>query len=141
MKCNKCFVEKSNNQFNVNKRNKCGLQHYCKECEYKICRANRLKRKAQGDTYDEKYRINYRLSWGAGVYLITNLITKDTYVGQSSALRDRFNLHVSHGKNLKDTDVWKWEILEQLSPNTKILLERENYWINKIKPTLNINKN
>jgi predicted GIY-YIG superfamily endonuclease len=135
MKCNKCHQEKPLTEYNVNKRNKCGLQHYCKTCDYSITRKNRHKYKE----YDKNYREQYNSLLGAGIYKLTNIINGDTYIGKSMGLKSRFQWHFSKngGKNKNE---WKVEVLEMCEPHNKTLLEKELFWIQKEKPTLNNHK-
>ena len=76
------------------------------------------------------------------IYLITNIINKKRYVGQTKkAAEDRFNclMNIEHGNNnprlCKDiteygTSVFDLDILEFCNQNQ--LDERERYWIDKL---------
>ena len=82
----------------------------------------------------------------AGVYKITNTITGEFYIGSSKDIKLRWADHkcVSHwraqpnSKLYKDMtefglDNFKFEVLEE----TADLKEREQYWIEQLKPTYN----
>lgn len=83
-----------------------------------------------------------------GIYMITNLVTGDNYVGQSKDVQYRWWLHKSSrtntkrittiGKAIKEYGVenFKLEVLEKCSFEN--LDERERYYISKLKPTYNI---
>ena len=43
--CNKCKTEKELSEFSKDKRNKCGLQFYCKSCRNKYTKDNKEKLK------------------------------------------------------------------------------------------------
>lgn len=82
-----------------------------------------------------------------GVYKITNLYTGDCYIGQSIHVEERWAEHFckSYGamhnpKFQKDIEAlgkggFSFEILEECQPEA--LVERETYWIDRLKPTYN----
>lgn len=79
-----------------------------------------------------------------GIYKITNLITGDCYIGQSRNLKKRINNHHQkgiHSKLFEDHikeygwESFETEILEEC--DTEVLLEREAYYIELLKPTYN----
>lgn len=82
----------------------------------------------------------------AGVYRITNIITGDFYIGSSCNIKQRWANHKSpsqwkhqpNSKLYKDMsqyglDNFIFEILEE----TSSLKEREQYWIERLKPSYN----
>lgn len=81
-----------------------------------------------------------------GIYIITNLITGKTYIGQSIDIQRRFHEHrcISHESNrhLKyalakyGKENFKYEVLEECKEDK--LDERERYYIEKLKPEYNI---
>lgn len=81
-----------------------------------------------------------------GIYIITNLITGKTYIGQSIDIQRRFHEHrcISHESNrhLKyalakyGKENFKYEVLEECKEDE--LDERERYYIEKLKPEYNI---
>lgn len=86
----------------------------------------------------------------SGIYLITCLVTKDTYVGKSKNLNQRW---CQHRKSLKDgchenphlqelytqhgAKNFTMELLE-LVPNIEELETKEVYWTEQKRPTLNV---
>ena len=83
----------------------------------------------------------------SGVYKITNTITGEFYIGSSKDIKHRWNWHKSsavhhkypNSKMFKDMDEYgkdkfNFEIIEE----TTILREREQYWIDELKPTYNV---
>ena len=81
----------------------------------------------------------YEESWGSGVYLVT-CKQGNTYVGYSNRLRARKCQHFSK-KIRPDSCIAgiytavKFTILEVTKDKSK-----EDYWIKKLKPTLNTRK-
>lgn len=82
----------------------------------------------------------------SGVYKITNNITGDFYIGSSKNIKHRWAQHkcLSVWKNLPNSklykamaefglDNFKFEVLEE----TDTIKEREQYWIEQLKPTYN----
>ena len=82
----------------------------------------------------------------SGVYKITNIITGDFYIGSSSNIKQRWSSHrkpsaqkhLPNSKLYKDMsqyglDNFKFEVLEE----TADLKEREQYWIEQLKPSYN----
>ena len=82
----------------------------------------------------------------SGVYKITNIITGDFYIGSSCNIKQRWSSHRNpaaqkrqpNSKLYKDMaefglDNFKFEVLEE----TADLKEREQYWIEKLKPSYN----
>ena len=82
----------------------------------------------------------------SGVYKITNNITGDFYIGSSCNIKQRWashrkpsaQKHLPNSKLYKDMaefglDNFKFEVLEE----TPSLKEREQYWIEQLKPSYN----
>ena len=77
-----------------------------------------------------------------GIYKITNLITKEVYIGQSVNISDRFKQHIKCGlgidasatnklyNNMQEYGVWNFtfELLQKCSRDK--LNEKERFWIN-----------
>lgn len=112
----------------------------------------------------------YRLKL-SGIYLITNKITNNYYLGMSVDLTNRFGAHYSDLKlqkhssinlqkefNLYGIECFKFEILEVISKTEfkivhkvkgktfdnefrKLLLNREKYWMGKYSKTFALNQN
>ena len=98
-----------------------------------------------------KYNLNEKngkyLKGLSGVYKIINLKSDDFYIGSSIDLQDRysswrkeFNLkrykHLNWLYNNKLED-FEFEVIELLPPIKDKLWEREQYWVDNLKPTLN----
>ena len=84
----------------------------------------------------------------AGVYKITNIITGDFYIGSSKDIKRRWTSHkcLSMWKRYSNLRLYKdmakygldnfiFEVLEE----TDSLKEREQYWIEQLKPSYNNN--
>ena len=85
----------------------------------------------------------------SGVYKITNKITGDFYIGSSNNIKKRWYSHKCHStwkrqpssKLYRDMtqyglDNFLFEIIEE----TNNIHEREQYWIDKLKPSYNSNR-
>lgn len=86
----------------------------------------------------------------SGVYLVTCLANGRQYVGSSCNIKRRWNEHKTllkngHHYNKHWQNAWskygagqfQWSILEIVPPQSKPLTEREQYWIDVLKPELN----
>jgi len=86
----------------------------------------------------------------SGIYMITTNINEKFYIGSALNLNDRFNRHSNLLKRNKHQNVhlqniWNkykncqlnFYILEKCSDI--LLIEREQFWIDNLKPLLNIN--
>ena len=100
-----------------------------------------------------KYFLIQRLfvSMKSGIYLIRSLINGKFYIGSSINVYKRRNRHYSELKNGKHKnrilqaiynkhglDNLQFEVVE-LVENKKLLIEKEQYYINTLKPDININ--
>lgn len=87
---------------------------------------------------------------GPGIYLITNTISMDQYVGQTKDLNGRWNRHRnalkggyhknSHLQNSAakyGIEAFKFEILEECELNKKLLTSLEQKWMDYYKPAFN----
>jgi group I intron endonuclease len=86
----------------------------------------------------------------SGIYLITNTVTGDTYVGRSTNIEARFTyghlgmLKKGRHKNPKMTQLYAdtgenafvLSVLEECSKYTSVFSEER--WIKKLKPTINV---
>ena len=85
----------------------------------------------------------------SGVYKITNIITGDFYIGSSKTIKQRWTDHKSPSvhKRYPNSKLYKamaefsldnfiFEVLEE----TADLKEREQYWIEQLKPSYNNNR-
>lgn len=159
--CRDCGEEKDVALFHWGNKKKGILKSYCNKCSLERVKkhveadpiAHRIYQQQYYRENPEKYPGNHyskSTPTECGVYKITCLITGDTYVGCSSNLRDRLYKHKrntgwSVQKDLKQLikkytwDAFKWEVLETCDPSVKF--DRETYWIQIHKPTLNRWKN
>lgn len=87
-----------------------------------------------------------------GIYIILNTVNNHKYIGQSKNIESRWVGHVSSlrkGKhanphfqnawNKYGEDLFGFQVLEECEPNC--LDEREQYWIERLKPQYNISLN
>jgi hypothetical protein len=159
-KCTTCneFKPSTNEFFSLNKKGKDGLNYKCKICAYAYTK-QWLKSPSGRKSFSNYVKSDKGKSsvtksqnkLGAGIYEITNLITGDNYIGQSTHLTKRKHEHFSQTKenyysnqklfeamNLYSQDVFSFTVIESLPIDKKLLLKREQYYINKLKPTYNI---
>lgn len=130
--CNKCGETKDFSFFYKNKYGKYGLNGKCKQCS-SLDRKEHYK-KNKNAYYKAKYR--WQEKTNPGVYLIT--ANNGTYVGQSKAIEGRVYGHNCKVNHRSPVDrILRWEILEVVEDETK-RKEREKYWIDKLKPSLNV---
>lgn len=104
----------------------------------------------KGDDYIANNKIlKYGIKRGTcGVYMITNTVTNDFYIGSSIDIESRLSNHFNRDKRLYPDhslyiaitnypfECFKFEVLEECSPEDKI--EREQYWYDKLHPTYNM---
>lgn len=96
--------------------------------------------------------IRYNNSPKSGIYIITNLVNGKFYIGSASHLSVRWNYHkFKMNKNLSDCKIlqkaWNkygeenftFRIIELVEDKTK-LLEREQFYLDTMKPVYNILK-
>tara|TARA_R110000744_G_scaffold42151_3_gene95321 strand:- start:1188 stop:1685 length:498 start_codon:yes stop_codon:yes gene_type:complete len=92
----------------------------------------------------EKYNANARIASKVryaghtpGVYLAT--FKEGTYVGESRVVENRNKFHRLGNSNVNDGSLSfiKYQILEEIQDEAP-RKQREEYWIKKLKPTLNI---
>jgi len=89
----------------------------------------------------------------SGIYKITNLVNGKFYIGSSVNVKNRFSTHISelnsntHGNihlqrawNKYGQDNFKFELIEIVEDN-KLLLEREQFFLDTFEPSYNICKN
>lgn len=86
----------------------------------------------------------------SGIYKITNLLTDDFYIGSSKNVSKRWNQHCFRSRNnsrrptyfhtmLKEYGVRNFsvEIIEECDSDVSVLRDREQYYINYLKPLYN----
>lgn len=89
----------------------------------------------------------------SGVYQIYNTITSDLYVGSSKNIENRVknhkwqlnknshpNQHLQNAWNFYGEDAFNISILEECNPEKVILLEREQHYLDLLKPQYNFCK-
>ena len=142
-KCSKCQETKELTEFSKRSAAKDGLYAYCKPCACKVAtewnKANPEKFRANL----KKYQYNI-----SGVYQILNNQDECLYVGQTVQFNGRKNLHKTFAKN-PSADKQHPSLYKNLNKEgnitiklveecpKEVLLEREQYWINKLKPKYN----
>ncbi len=135
-KCTKCQETKELTKFVKRTDTKDGLNSWCKSCVYQ--------KSSNYEAYKESIKRNivkYHNKLPPGIYLVKNLNTGDYYIGQSKTPIQRVMHHLSYASKLpwletiSKTDHLIWGIIEHCTPDK--LLEREKYWINKLKPKYN----
>ena len=158
--CKDCGVEKPLDQYHYSDKPNGILKSYCSECSYKraqehiakdpIAHFHYMKRYYRENP--ERYPGNHKTKKTppvAGVYIIEHSLTDNKYVGCSSNLRSRKYKHsrnVGVGKQKPLSKLIKefgWEsfsfdVLELCDKS--VIFERETYWIQELKPNLNVNK-
>lgn len=100
----------------------------------------------------DKWTVEKRRLRRAGVYMISNRVTDEIYIGSSFDMFKRWNTHLSAirlGKHAckrmsaiyaesgydHPFDLFQISVLEE----TVYVIDREDYWMKKLKPTLNKN--
>jgi group I intron endonuclease len=87
------------------------------------------------------------------IYAIVNIVTGDVYIGSTDSLSVRFTRHrhglrhgVHHSVYLQRAyikygpDSFRFVVCERTERNEDHLLEREQHWIDMVKPTYNMSK-
>lgn len=129
--CTKCKVDKPLEDFYRHRKGKFGRNPSCKECSYKNRKQHWVKNRDKYVLSSKKHRDKCT----KGVYFIK--ATNGTYVGQSNTIELRIANHKSSKNKLTPVEkIISWKILEEVE-NKKLRLKREDYWINKLNPTLN----
>jgi group I intron endonuclease len=109
--------------------------------------------KVYNNMLDDKFLIVSELKNKSGIYLIHNLVNGKQYVGSSKNLNQRLSSYYSLSKLLDNRyisrsimkyghDNFSVLILEFVEPSENIkknLLDREQYYLDLLKPALNIN--
>ena len=97
-------------------------------------------------------KIDIKLKFKSGIYLIINLENGKRYIGSSKDIYDRLHTHCYNLKNNKGRNahlqsawnkygenVFVWSVLEYCDENVRF--EREQYYIEMIKPEYNLTTN
>ena len=72
----------------------------------------------------------------SGIYKITNIKTREFYIGSSKDLGIRYT-QWRYNFKIYILEDFEFEIIELLPPIKDKLWEREQYWVDNLKPTLN----
>ena len=132
--CSKCNIEKPLNEFSKSKANKDGLQYKCKLC-------SRVDNKKWNENMSAVY----------GIYDNDKIL----YIGKSVGINGRWNIHKVCLKNQSYADKHhksmaylypllrshfnvEFRIVEEAL--REVLLQREQYYINALKPLYNVHK-
>ena len=148
-RCSKCSVEKSLAEFYKDKTKKDGLQYWCKQCAL-----NNIKKWKSNNP--EQF-INTIKKWTNNTSGVYGIYGDDLclYVGKSKGLNGRWKHHkyfIKHPKavekyqpnllnlynNIRLHSNVSIRIIEECSP--ELLLEREQHYIDTIKPLYNERK-
>lgn len=129
--CATCKVDKPLEDFHKHKNGKFGRNFRCKKCAYEKRRDHWVKNR---DKYVESSKL-HRERTDSGIYFVK--ASNGTYVGQSKNIQ----LRIANHKSIKNTlspveSIIEWKILEKVQDSRERLV-REEYWIKKLKPTLN----
>lgn len=163
--CKRCGEHKPIETFDWTDKKKGYTKSYCRDCskiKYKEWKeANPIKHKTWWNNYYAQHPEMFGLTgkprgrkpkngMKSGVYLLTNTITGETYVGCSNDVKRRIWRHLeynrgrSKSKNISKAikqygkEAFTAEVLEYC-PNTQIF-EREAYWMTQYKCEYNRNK-
>lgn len=156
--CKKCGEEKPTTDFPKHKQTKDGLNSWCKSCTIQTARnynKNHPKKhiqsvkkwKKDNPTKHKKIQLKYRNKLGKGVYGIF-AEGECLYVGESKAVNNRIVQHFTRTKNPHSdshhSQSYLYNALRQhdyiyagVIENCDNHVEREKYWINKLKPAYN----
>ena len=145
-RCNKCKIDKPSVEFNKRKASKDGLNPRCKTCDAETSRIH-----YEADKY--KHSISMKL-WRKSTSAIYEIFSDDLslYVGQSEQLNGRISQHKTWMKNpsiapksaeylyllLNNHSNVDIRIIEECS--REVLIEREQHYIDTIKPLYNKKK-
>lgn len=163
--CKKCGKEHPLEFYDWANKAKGWRKSYCKSCSVKIYADWKLDNEKQHEAWFKKYYKNNPEMFGktgkpkgrpmetpikSGVYLITNTITGETYVGCSSDIKRRVWRHLDYNRGRsKSKKIWKsikdhgreahvWEVLEYCEKD--IMFEREAFHMENYGCELNGNK-
>ena len=148
--CNKCGVEKPLTEFSKCKNTKDGLQYKCKSCS-----TNDNKKWGKNNPKLNKQSVKKWQNNTSGVYGIYDN-DKVLYVGQSVGINGRFKSHrhcikcpksvekhapesINLYNNLRSHSNVSIRIIEECS--REVLLQREQHYIDTLKPLYNTLKN
>lgn len=131
--CTTCKLDKPLEEFYKHKKGKFGRNSRCKKCSYKKRREHWMENR---EKYVHSSKV-HREKTDSGVYCIK--ASNGTYVGQSKNIQLRISNHKSIKNSLTPVEsIIEWKILEKVQDSRERLI-REEYWIKKLKPTLNTN--
>jgi len=170
--CTQCFLVLPPTEFSKRTVSPDGLQPKCKKCNKENNDTFRKKHPEYKKEWDKKHpgaqsqivknfysrspdkhkKIVYRYfkSWGAGIFLVTNNITQEKYVGSTTLLRERYNamnngfrgtIQKSLLKYLEEygPENFTFKILEKVE-DVSTLRQRKQYWIEVLQPEYNTYK-
>lgn len=140
--CTKCGKYKLWSSYNRSKHGTRGYNNQCKKCCAQYLKDNKDKFKDRMKRYrDNNKQALYASqkkhldSMDGGVYMVT--CEEGRYIGSSKHMISRMRNHRDWNKESPvNSKVLKQEVLEVLE-DMELRLEREDYWIRKLKPELN----
>lgn len=87
----------------------------------------------------------------SGIYIIRNKLNGKSYIGQAISIGDRWYTHKSHlnigrhhNRHLQSSwakhgeQAFEFRVLEYVKINAQLLTDREQYWIDRLRPEYNI---
>lgn len=140
--CCKCGKYKLWSNYSKSKRGTRGYSGVCKTCSLQYAKDNKDKFKARIKAYRDKNKDTlygnikrYIDKMDGGVYMVT--CEEGRYIGSSKHCISRMRNHRDWNElSPVNSKVLKEEVLEVVE-DEQLRLEREDYWIRKLKPELN----
>ena len=155
-KCRKCQVEKPISNYNKRKDQKDGYSLYCKICSKQQTKSSYLKNKDKYSAKHKEWKKNNsdkfksnQYNWRYAIKGIYGIFENGVclYVGESKRLRDRLIDHKRWIKNPYSSPKDQTNFYKQLQQHTNYVMgileqtdnhkEREQFYINKLKPMYN----
>ena len=130
--CTKCGEYKEWDNFSTLKHGKNGKMSRCKKC---ACQYNK---EVLGTKKLNDANRRYRGRLDGGVYKIKTSI--GDYIGKSKHMKFRIIQHLTPSSNkhgITKENFKEWEVLEYIDSEAQRKI-RERYWIDKLRPELNI---
>lgn len=147
--CSKCLEVRSLGQYYTVTSKKTGYTYtynYCSKCHYQMTKPTRERWVEENP--EQARKLNTRAAkmmrerGTPGVYIIQT--NKGSYVGQSTSCEYRIGQHKSTGNHsiqgMKNCKFISGQILETVESKSK-RAKRERYWVELLRPELNIRLN
>lgn len=159
--CTRCGVNHPVETYHYANKSKGIRKSVCKDCSYEYAKEHIAQDPIAHFHYMQRYIRENREKYSGnhlskstvkqcGVYRLSCVLTDDSYIGCSTNIKDRIYKHSKANGRAKQRNLYKlikeygWdafevEILEEC--DKAILFERETFYMKKLKPNLNTNKN